>query len=77
MGQHFSAEIRFLDRPHRWVLNKRVHGYENEKLQTRGNQIVAAESNVSMAANKQQTFAQDTRHYISSRSDKNEFIRHS
>jgi hypothetical protein len=28
-GKHVSAQIRFLDTDHRWVLNKRVHGYAN------------------------------------------------
>jgi hypothetical protein len=30
VGKHVSAEIRFSDTNHRWVLNKRFHGYENE-----------------------------------------------
>jgi hypothetical protein len=30
IGKHVSAEKQFLDTHHRWVLNKRSLGYENE-----------------------------------------------
>jgi hypothetical protein len=30
VDKHVSAEIRFLETNHRWVLNKRFLGYENE-----------------------------------------------
>jgi hypothetical protein len=43
IGKHVAAEIRLLDTNHHWVFNKRVHGYENGKVETCGNQTVAAE----------------------------------
>jgi hypothetical protein len=59
----------------RWVLNKRFHGYENEKGETLRNRTVAGEStNVFMDTNKRKTL-HCTR--ISGHTDKKLFIRNS
>jgi hypothetical protein len=53
LGKHVGTEIRFRDTNHPWVFNKRVHGYEYEKVWTCGNQTIDAEPmKVSVATNK-------------------------
>jgi hypothetical protein len=78
VGKHVSAEMRFLNTNHRWVLNRRFLGYQNENCRLLENSSLRWNQQACpwiRASNRH--FPRIPLCYINGRSDKNEVIRNS
>jgi hypothetical protein len=69
--KHVSAEIRFLDRNHRWVLNKGNHGYENVScIPVESSSFAVESTGESKDMSKQEILPRIPVRYIGGRADK-------
>jgi hypothetical protein len=73
-GQHLSAEMRFLDTSHRWVLNKRSLLCESEICRLLERSLLWNQQTCPWIRAGNKHFPRIPLRYISGRSDKNEVI---